>query len=103
MKVKSTKQVTFPDAANVKLTMTVVRVEEHDFSLKHSVSVQNKYGTEVYHIQVLKPIQVWMIVLIVLGVLAVLAAIVAIPIAVSKCGNMREKPVVMLGMEAASP
>ena len=27
-------QVTFPDAANVKLTMTVVRVEEHDFSLK---------------------------------------------------------------------
>ena len=80
--------------------MTVVRVEEHDFSLKletfklaedlfvssfghskategkssnltpqpvtqdicltivfsrHSVSVQNKYGTEVYHIQVLKP------------------------------------------------
>ena len=26
--------MTFPDAANVKLTMTVVRVEEHDFSLK---------------------------------------------------------------------
>ena len=75
MKVKSTKwrssflynihiifhfQVTFPDAANVKLTMTVVRVEEHDFSLKletfklaedlfvssfgHSKAIEMSYG-----------------------------------------------------------
>jgi len=58
----------------VKLTMTVLNVEEKDYFIKHQVSVRNKHGDEVYHFEVVKPMPGWAIALIVLGILFVLVA-----------------------------
>jgi len=53
----------------VKLTLTVVKVEDNDFSITHEVSVKNKHGSAVYHFEVVKPMPGWAIALIVLGCL----------------------------------
>jgi len=58
----------------VKLTLTVVKVEENDYSIKHQVSVRNKHGDEVYHFEVVKPMPGWAIALIVLAILFILVA-----------------------------
>jgi len=76
-------EVVYIDTSTVKLTLSVVKVEEFDFSIKHEVHVENKYGKEVYHFEVVKPTPAWVIVLIVLGCLLLLAAIIAIPTVVA--------------------
>merc|ERR1719500_516287 len=53
----------------VKLTLTVVKVEDNDFSITHEVSVKNKHGSAVYHFEVVKPMPGWAIAMIVLGCL----------------------------------
>jgi len=58
----------------VKLTLTVLKVEENDFSIKHQLSVRNKHGDAVYHFEVVKPMPGWVIALIVLGCLFVFCA-----------------------------
>jgi len=56
-------------ATGVKLTLTVVKVEDNDYSITHEVSVKNKHGDAVYHFEVVKPMPGWAIALIVLGCL----------------------------------
>merc|ERR1712212_549452 len=58
----------------VKLTLTVVKVEENDYSIKHQVSVRNKHGDAVYQFEVVKPMPGWAIALIVLAILFILVA-----------------------------
>jgi len=76
-------EVTYKNNSIVELTLSVVKVEEHDYSIKHQVSVHNKYGKEVYHFEVVKPMPVWVIVLIILGILLGLVA-VAVPVTLAK-------------------
>jgi len=80
-------EVSFNSASTVSLTMIVTRVEEHDYSVRHSVSVQNKYGKEVFYFQVLKPIPTWVFVLIGVGVLLVIVVLVTLAF----CASRRSK------------
>jgi len=80
-------EVSFNSASTVSLTMIVTRVEEHDYSVRHSVSVQNKYGKEVFYFQVLKPMPTWVFVLIGVGVLLVIVVLVTLAF----CASRRSK------------
>lgn len=62
----------------VKLTLSVLKVEEGDYNKEHEVSVENEHGKEVYRFEVVEPAPAWVILLIILGCLVFVVAIVAI-------------------------
>jgi hypothetical protein len=47
--------VSFPSASSVRIDLTVLKVEEHDYDIRHSISVRNEHGKQQYHFQVVKP------------------------------------------------
>merc|ERR1719367_1597827 len=77
-------KVVYKDNSIVKLALSVVKVKEFDYSIKHEVHVENRFGKEVYYFEVVKPTPVWMIVLIILGCLLLVGAISAIGIVICK-------------------
>jgi len=77
-------KVVYKDNSIVKLALSVVKVDEFDYSIKHEVHVENRFGKEVYYFEVVKPTPVWVIVLIILGCLLLVGAISAIGVVICK-------------------